>query len=190
VFAPGDLVTINAGKNQGLAIGQEYAVRRRQLPAGPVTAAEPAIIRTAGWLRAWAIDDDLSLATITHACDTVVAGDYLEPLVVPSPVVPDPTMADPERDNYARVLVGNDRRQAFGTGDFFLIDRGLDGGVEPGSRFMLHRNRGVAGNFMFEIGEATAVRVQPGEATLLVTRSRDALLTGDYVAQRPQEDDE
>jgi hypothetical protein len=190
VFVPGDLVTINAGENQGISIGQEYFVRRIQRPDGPITAMDPAIIRTAGWIRVWATDDDMSLVTVSHACDTLIAGDYLEPLALPTPVAPDATMADPERDNYARVLVGNDQRQAFANGDFFLIDRGSTGGVEMGSRFVLYRNRGIPDNFMFEIGEAIAVSIQPTQATLQMVTSRDALVTGDYVALRRDTDDQ
>ena len=39
----------------------------------------PAIIRTAGWIRIYAVDPTMSLATISHACDTIDIDDYLEP---------------------------------------------------------------------------------------------------------------
>src|SRR5262245_55165809 len=48
-FAPGDLVTINAGTNNGMEVGQEFFVRRVQLNArARPSAANPANIRTAG----------------------------------------------------------------------------------------------------------------------------------------------
>jgi hypothetical protein len=43
---------------------------------------------------------------------------------------------------------------------------------------------------MFEIGEAIAVSIQPTQATLQMVTSRDALVTGDYVAQRRDTDDQ
>ena len=189
VFAPGDLVTINAGELQGIEVGDEFFVRRIQRPDGPLTAASPAVIRTAGWIRVWATDDGMSLATITHACDTLVSGDYLEPLALPAPVTPDPTRADAERDNYGRVLIGNDQRRAFAQGDFFIVDRGSDDGVAPGSQFVVYRDREKAGNFLFELGEAVAVRVDAAQATLQVTVARDAFLAGDLVAMRPPENE-
>jgi len=190
VFAPGDLVTVNAGDVDGLQVGDEFFVRRLQQPEGPRIARDPVVIRTAGWIRIWATDHKMSLATITYACDTLVAGDYLEPLALPVPVVPDSTRADAERHNYGLVLVGNDRSRAFATGDFFLVDRGSDHGLEPGSQLVLYRNREKAGNFLFEIGEAVAVRVTPTQSTLQVTVARDALLAGDLVALRRENPDE
>ena len=188
VFAPGDLVTINAGTDNGIDVGQEFFVRRLQTPQGARVSREaPGVIRTAGWIRIYAVDDEMSLATITHACDALEVGDYLEPVVLPEPVVPDVTRARAERDNYGRVLPGNDGLQAFAGGDFFVLDRGSDDGVAVGAQFVLYRDKRLPGNFLYELGEAVAVVVQPETATLQVTLARDALLVGDYVAMRREE---
>lgn len=184
-FAPGDLVTINAGRTSGIEVGQEFFARRLQTGRGArISTAVPAQVRTAGWIRVHAVDAAMSLATVIHACDALQEGDYLEPFVLPQ--VPTPALDKPqaERDNYARVLTGSDRRTAFGRGDFFVIDRGSDGGVVPGAQFVVYRNKQQDGNFLFELGEAVAVDVSAGSATLQVTLSRDAFLTGDLVAQR------
>ena len=70
--APGDLVTINAGTRDGIAVGQEFYTRRPLAGSYErVSQANPATIRTTGWVRVWAVEDDMSLATITHACETV-----------------------------------------------------------------------------------------------------------------------
>src|ERR1044071_2776912 len=83
-YAPGDLVTINAGTRNGITIGQEFYIRRVQAAdRSPVTSRTPGVIRTAGWLRGYAVDEAMSLATIEHACDSVETGDYLEPFVLP-----------------------------------------------------------------------------------------------------------
>jgi hypothetical protein len=67
-YSPGDLVTINAGIENGIEVGQEYFVRRLQLPRfGKATRSTPGNIHTAGWIRVWAVDDTMSLATITFA---------------------------------------------------------------------------------------------------------------------------
>jgi hypothetical protein len=89
-----------------------------------------------------------------------------------------------ERDNYAKVLVGADRRTSFGKGDYFVINRGSNQGVELGSQFVLYRDKNQAENFLFQIGEAVATEVKPEMSTVQVTLSLDAIRSGDYVAIR------
>ena len=183
-FAPGDLVTINAGTNNGIEVGQEFFARRVQRKGRlRPSLANPANVRTSGWLRVYAVDDDMSLATITHACETVDVGDYLEPFALPAvPVAAE--MLPPEKSNYGRILYGDDQRRAIGKGEFFVIDRGSDHGVTPGARFVVYHDKQIPGNFLYEVGEAMAVDVQPQTSTLQALVSRDAFLAGDYVARR------
>ena len=183
-FAPGDLVTINAGTQNGIAVGQEFFIRRVQTDRSSVSRTTPGMIRTAGWLRVYAVDEAMSLATVEHACDSIEVGDYLEPFVLPQmpPVSNDKPKA--ERDNYARVMAGVDRRRSFAKGDFFTIDRGSSQGVSPGTQFVIYRDNHAAQNFLFDLGEAVAVDVRQDTSTLQVTLSRDAFTEGDYVAQR------
>ena len=183
-YAPGDLVTINAGMQNGITIGQEFFIRRVQADRMSVSRTSPAMIRTAGWLRVYAVDDAMSLATIEHACDAIEVGDYLEPFVLPQMPSVSNDKAKAERDNYARVMAGADRRRSFGKGDFFTIDRGSSQGVSTGTQFVIYRDMHRAQNFLFELGEAVAVDVRQDTSTLQVTLSRDAFTEGDYVAQR------
>jgi hypothetical protein len=187
IYAAGDLVTINAGSQNGIEVGQEYYVRRLQTSnRAPVSRDNPATVRTTGWIKVYAVDerDNLSLATISHACDTIEVGDYLEPFKLP--VVPrvSKERPKPERDNYGKVLVGTDRRTSFGKGDYFVINRGSDHGIEVGSQFVLYRDKKQAENFLFEIGEGIATEVKSEMSTVLVTVSLDAIESGDYVAVR------
>jgi hypothetical protein len=185
IYSPGDLVTLNAGKKNGIEVGQEYYVRRLQItPFEQITAATPGTVATTGWIKVYAVDEELSLATITHACDTIETDDYLEPFALP--VVPQISKdrPKPERDNYGHVLTGTDRRTNFGKGDYFVVDRGSEFGIELGSQFVLYRNKHQDQNFLFEIGEAVAVEVQPNVTTVQVTVSLDAIQSGDYVALR------
>ena len=183
--APGDLITINAGSQNGIEVGQEYFTRRVLIvEREKITPLTPATVVTSGWIRVWAVDDTMSLATITHACETVDIGDHLEPFVLPTM----PTFASnkpkPERGNYGRVLTGESRRRAFGKGDYFLLDRGSNQGVTPGAQFVVYRNKQQPENFLYDLGEAVAVDVKADSSTLQVTVSRDAILEGDLVAIR------
>lgn len=183
--APGDLVTINAGTRGGISVGQEFYTRRvlKSGEAG-VGRTNPGTIKTTGWIRVWAVDDEMSLATITHACDTVDVGDYLEPFALPTVPALSSLTGPPERDNYGLVLSGVDRRTQFGSGDYLLINRGSTQGVTPGARFVVYHDQKMPGNFLFQIAEAVAVDVKPDTATLHVLRAIDAISAGDYVGMR------
>jgi hypothetical protein len=191
IHAPGDLVTINGGSETGIQVGQEFYVRRVNAPGQKINRNQPGTVHTAGWIRVHAVDTTMSLATVTHACDTIEVGDYLETFSVPQVPTPSTTQAKPEKDNYGRVMMGADRRRSFGLGDYFVLDRGSSQGVKPGSRFVVFRNKKERGvqppdNFLYELGEAVAVDVKPEASTLRVTSSRDAFTEGDLVAMRPE----
>jgi hypothetical protein len=189
IYGPGDLVTINAGRNNGIEVGQEYYVRRLQQDRRtPVSRETPGTIRTTGWIKVYAIDDEMSLVTVTHACDTIEVGDYLEPFKLPVVPTVSQDRPKPERDNYGKVLSGSDRRTSFGKGDYFVINRGTDFGIEVGSKFVLYRDKKMDENFLFAIGEGIATEVKENTATVLVTLSLDAIETGDYVALRRETD--
>jgi hypothetical protein len=185
IFQPGDLVTINAGTDNGIAVGHEFYVRRVQAASGRAVGREsPGVVRTAGWIRVYAVDDRLSLATISHACDTIEINDYLESFVLPEVPAASANRPKAQRDNYGRIVIGTDRRASFGRGDFIVVDRGSDHGVTAGAQFVIYRDRRQDENFLYDLGEAVAMNVTPETSTLLVTISRDAMAAGDYVAIR------
>jgi hypothetical protein len=206
MFRPGDLVTINGGSDNGIEVGQEYYVRRVQPDqldkAGRISRSAPATLRTAGWVKVYAIDKTMSLVTISHECDTPIEiGDYLEPFAVPQPVIADANPPKPQRENYGHILIGSDRRTMFAKNDFFTIDRGSDHGVTVGARYVIYRDKRrtetaklpvtvelpstiIEPEFLFEIGDAVVVDVKPEISTLLATGSRSAFMSGDYAAIR------
>src|SRR5512142_2418844 len=62
-YQPGELVTINGGHQNGIEIGQVYFVRRLQEQNNDtVSAKTPAIISTVGWVKVYAIDDEMPMA--------------------------------------------------------------------------------------------------------------------------------
>ena len=185
VFGPGDLITINAGSDNGIEVGQEYYTRRA-VPAErrAISRDNPATIRTTSWIRIWAVDDEMSLATITHACTGVELNDYLEPFSLPDEPAISALKPKAQRGNYGRLMPGDDGRMIFGRGDYFLVNRGSDHGVSRGANFVIYRDNRQPQNFLFELGEAVAVEVMPEWSTLRGTISYDAFREGDYVALR------
>jgi hypothetical protein len=191
IYAPSDLVTINAGTKNGIEVGQEYFVRRLQVDRRAAISREaPGTIRTTGWIKVYAVDDELSLATITHSCDTIEVGDYLEPFKLPVVPTVSKDRPKPQRDHYGKVLVGADRRTSFGKGDYVVINRGSDHGIEVGSQLVLYRDKKQAENFLYEIGEGVATEVKPEMSTVHVTVSLDAVQSGDYVSLRREPDEQ
>jgi hypothetical protein len=192
MHAPGDLVTINAGSDNGIKVGQEFYVRRVSAPGQrTISREQPGTVRTAGWIKVYAVDPAMSLATVTYACDALAINDYLEPFVLPTVPTASATRNKPEKNNYGRVMPGADRRRSFAKGDFFVLDRGSDQGIKPGAQFVVFRNKKERDvqqpdNFLYELGEAVAVDVKKDVSTLQVTMSRDAFAEGDLVALRPE----
>lgn len=191
IHAPGDLVVLNHGAEDGLKVGQEFYVRRVYTTTQKkVDRDNPATVRTSGWIKVYAVDPKMSLATVSHACDTIEIGDYLEPFTVPQVPTASTNRNKPEK-SYGRVLPGKDLRRVFGPGDFFVLDRGAEQGIKPGAQFVVYRNKHERNVqqpdvFLYELGEAIAVDVQKDRATLKVTMSRDAFEEGDLVALRPE----
>jgi hypothetical protein len=191
--APGDLVVLNKGSEDGLQVGQEFFVRRVYVPgqrASRISRENPATVRTAGWIKVYAVDPKMALATVSYACDSIEADDYLEPFVLPQVPVASTSHAKPDK-NYAHVMTGADRRRSFAKGDYFVLDRGSDQGIRPGAQFVVYRNKHELNVqqpdvFLYELGEAVAVDVKNDRSTLLVTLSRDAFTEGDLVAMRPE----
>ena len=203
MFRPGDLITINGGSDNGIEVGQEYYVRMVELTQdSSISPTTLTSIRTAGWVRVYAVDKTMSLVTVSHLCDAPIEiGEYLEPFTVPVPPVPDANPPKPQRENYGHILIGSDRRTMFAKNDFFTIDRGSDHGVTPGARYVIYRDKRrtetaklpitaelpdtiIEPEFLFELGDAVVVEVKPETSTLLATTSRSAFLSGDYAAIR------
>ena len=179
------IVVLNGGTPTGLLVGQRYFVRRWQPPINgePTGPAARASIRTAGWLTVIAADERSSLARVDYSCDTLEAGDYLEPYV--EPTIPDTLPADGPTNfsDLGRVLLGVDRRQSFGAGDFLSIDRGATRGAAIGTRVAFYRDR-ERGAPLVELGTGIVVEVSPETSKVVVQRAIDEIRAGDYYGVR------
>jgi hypothetical protein len=184
-FAPGDLIVVNGGTDNGIDFGQEYFTRCAvPVERRPISRDNPATIHTSGWIRIYAVDSEMSLATITFGCDSVELNDYLEPFALPDIPAISADRPTAQRGNYGQVLTGHDNRTSFGRRDYFMVDRGSNHGVTAGAQFVIYRDGRQPATFLVELGEAVAVEVRPDSSTLQVTVSRDAFIAGDYVALR------
>ena len=186
LFGTRDLLVIDGGTNAGVQLGQQFFIRRASATGGAY--GRPARgIHTVGWLRIVAVNDSTAIASVDHVCGGILRMDYLEPFV--TPVVPagaerDEVSGEPDFSSLGRVLGANESRSTAGAGDFVLIDRGSEQGVTAGTRFAIYRDIGAGGVPLASIGEAVVITVGRTLALTRITRSRDAVQRGDYVAPR------
>ena len=183
MFAPGDAVVINAGSQQGVQKGQMYFVRRQVHDEFTPVAADftPISIHTAGWVTIVDVKDIVSIASVTHACDALLYGDYLEPYT--SPVVPPAALGgDPDYASPARIVMADERRQTGYPGLLMLINRGSEQGVRPGQSLTIYRTTMAGFGPVLDLGRATVISVRPETSLMRIDSSREAIYIGDMVA--------
>jgi hypothetical protein len=184
LFGGGDLVVIGGGRARGVELGQQFFVRR---PTAGHYRVGPRAVTTAGWLRIVAVDEMTAIALVDFACDGLLAGDYLEAYVAPTlPLDADRTDTQGELDFSApgRLLFGDNERTAGATGDFMVTDVGETRGAAPGMRFAIYRNVNVPGLPLAVVGEAIVVFADPETSVVRLTRTHDAIYSGDLLIPR------
>lgn len=184
LYAPGDTVVVNGGSATGVRADQQYFVRRLQKRFGAKgpDRDHPVVVHTAGWIKILAVDERLATATVVHACDGMVPGDYLEPFV--PPVVREPAAGREVRyEDLAQIVGADEQRTIAAANEYMVIDRGSDHGVASGTRFLVLRDKRTGGPLV-EIGEGIVLTVKAETATVQILKSRDAVMSGDFVAMR------
>lgn len=183
LFGTGDAVVVDAGTTQGVKAGQMYFVRRtvrdqflRGAMSEPDTRATS--IHTAGWITIVDVRDNVSVAEVTHACDGIIAGDYLEPFADSA----DPPAAPPGAPDYehsGRIVMADERRQTGSAGSLMILDRGTDANIQPGQTVTIFRQTMGGIGPVFNVGRATVVSVRPQSAVLRIDSTHDAVFIGD-----------
>jgi hypothetical protein len=184
LFGDRDLLVIGGGTAAGVQVGQQFYIRR-PITFGTSHATHGA--RTLGWLRVVAVNETTAIAIVDHVCNAIVTTDYLEPFVAPivsADFERDDTPGQPDFSNLGHIVAGNEDRATVGAGDFALIDWGQAQGLEPGARFAIYRDVGVSGMPLANVGEGVVVSTSHKMALTRVTRARDAVYSGDYIALR------
>ena len=184
LFGPGDLVIIGGGRARGVALGQQFFVRR---PAQGTSRRGPRAVTTSGWIRVVAVDDTTAIALVDFACDGLLAGDHLEAYVPPAlPLDANRTDTQGELDFSApgRLLFGDNERTAGATGDFMVTDIGETRGAAPGMRFAIYRDVNAPGLPLAVVGEAIVVFTDAETSVVRLTRTRDAIYGGDLLIPR------
>jgi hypothetical protein len=184
LFGDRDLLVVSGGTTAGVQLGQQFFIRRQNMSGGR-WAQRGAM--TLGWLRVVAVNDASAVGLVDHLCDGIVVDDYLEPFAVPDVTAAfekNDTPGEPDFGLLGHIVAGNENRDAVGTGDLVLIDWGHDQGLTPGARFSIYRDVGIIGLPLASIGEGVVVATGSTMALTRVTRARDVVYSGDYIALR------
>ena len=184
LMVTGDVVVVARVADDGLTVGQRYVARRLQAPARfPQPVEGLRAVHNAGWVTITAMDDLNALAIVDHACDGVEPGDYLEPYV--EAVLPDAALSvgEPQFDDRASVLFGQDRREIFADGDLFSIDRGTAHGVAAGARFAIYRDH-RNGSPLVHVGEAVVMHPSELTSKAVLVRASGVVGIGDVAVPR------
>jgi hypothetical protein len=201
-IAPGELVVIAAGTDQGLKLGQALVSRRTDRgregyngvkPGGPGVvfgrSGYHGGVRSTALLAIERIDARFALARVVKACDQVEVGDPLEPAVIPD--LPAAAAMGPENfDDRAMVMFGRDLREVFGDGDVLSINRGSKDGVTPGTRFSLFavqrddRHMWRSDIPMSERGEAVVLEVSETTSRAVLVQVLGVVHSGDVAVRR------
>jgi hypothetical protein len=182
LFGLGEPVIISVGTAQSAKVGDEFFVRRvvgdRFTPL--VEGQYPISVHTAGAVQIVDTQADVSIAVVTFACDGISEGDFLErfqPPVLPT-AEPEKT---PDYEHPGRLMLGDERRQMGGAGEFMVIDRGTEHGLRPGHQVTIFRST-VQGGPVSTIGTAMVYAVMSERSVVRIEKSVDAVYIGDLVA--------
>jgi hypothetical protein len=182
LFGTGDALVIRGGATQGVKAGDEFFVRR--IVADKYSEHQPGVypvsIATTGTAQVVETQNEFSIAVVTYGCDGIIEGDYLERYEPPATPASRAGTA-PDYAHPGRLILGAERRQIGGPGDFMVIDRGSDHGLRQGQQLTVFRQT-VADGPVANVGVATVYGVQPESAVVRIDSSIDAVFVGDLVA--------
>lgn len=184
LYVKGDVLNIDGGTLNGLEVGRNLVVRRyyrADSPGGAAATGE----HTAGLVQIVAVTERSSTGVVVHACNELMAGDFLMSFT-PEPVRTPDSLGIPTFDDAVRILFADAGQILGAPGRRMVIDRGSAQGIQVGQRLTIFRgeDRGLAKPFV--IGEAVVVSVRIDSATIRVESATDAIWSGDWAApQRP-----
>ncbi|HEV7373189.1 MAG TPA: hypothetical protein VGN95_00580 [Pyrinomonadaceae bacterium] len=150
-YAEGDYVFINAGSQQDIHVGQEFAIVR---PRGQMTSK---FTTKSGWLgvymqelgqlRVVTVKDRVSVALVTNSCETILLGDLLRQInnrVAPSEreEVDLDRFADPSGKQRGRIVMARDQREMVTKRQVVYIDLGAEDNVKAGDYLTIYRPAG------------------------------------------------
>lgn len=135
--APEDVVYISLGKDNGVKIGDRFAVAHPEdIVTDPVTDDRIGVlIYIDGIIEVTEVTGDASACSIVHSYQGIERGDGLLPYSEPVIATIDPDAPVPEKGLTGKVVVGYGPQQGFVNDDVVFLNLGARTGVAPGDVF-------------------------------------------------------
>jgi hypothetical protein len=183
LYAPGDEILVDAGRAGGLAMGQNFVVRRSYRANDFVwgEAVVPTGVHSAGLVQVVEVSDASAVVAVVYACDEFVFGDQLETFA-PEPFQSAKAEGLPDFDRPARVLFGDEGKMLGAPRRLMVIDQGQNAGLEPGQRVTLFRHTRFGRGPVARIGEAVVVTVRADWSRIRIDSVQDVVFAGDQAA--------
>ena len=183
LYGNGDALVINVGTNLGVAMGQNYVVRRRfrvgdkDVPLKLATFGE----QTAGLIQVVETGPENSTAVVVYLCGELYAGDLVEAFDA-LPLVITHGTGVAQFDEPARIVFGEHGQIMGSPGRLMVIDKGLTWGARRGRQITIFRRSLGGEGAITSIGSAVIVSVNADTSTIRIERAIDAIAVGDSVA--------
>jgi hypothetical protein len=170
-YGQGDYIYVDGGAQQGVRVGQEFAVFR---PRGQFSSKWSrkkgklgVYVEELGQLRVVRVKDRVSVALITESCEAVQFGDLLRPVaqrVSPTQRVetaPLDRFSEPSGKQAGRIVLARDNRETISKDYVVYIDLGTEDNIKAGDYFTIYRPVG-AGNLTHKSDEELGVNARDG----------------------------
>jgi hypothetical protein len=184
----GDVVYVDGGMAAGLAPGIVYSiVQPRDVVRHPVTNdLVGRIYQYQGRVRLLAVQDEVAIAEIIQACDSIRAGTGLKPFVPePVPLGRRTGMRPPNVPAAAEALVDDpvilrakDDIVSMGEDHIVFVNLGSESGATPGDMFTIYREN-HPGLPPVVLGELAVLSVHPRGSVARIIASRYPVYVGD-----------
>ena len=185
VFNTNDLLVVGGGTDKGVQLGQQFYIRRPIITGSD--RVHPKGLLTLGWASVVAVNEKTAIVKLDHFCGAIYSGDYLDPYTapeVPAVVEHDDSTGELQFDALSRIVGGNENQSSGGLGSLMLIDRGAEQDTQAGMRFAVYRDVRTAGMPLAAVGEGVVLAVGKSMSVARITKSRDAIIAGDYIVPR------
>jgi hypothetical protein len=164
VFADGDIIYINGGSQQGLRLGDEFAVvrPRGQFRTSFTSKKGPLGVYTqeVGRVSVIEVKANVSIGRVGRTCDSILLGDLLRS--VPQRFAPTPRpetnlerFADPTGKQTGRIVLARDTREMISKDQIVFIDLGTEDNIKVGDYLTIYRPAGTGNVTRFRDKEVT-----------------------------------
>ncbi len=181
-----EIVYLNAGKEEGLSMDREYAVRsvETELKDPSTGKVLGTVINKRGKLEIIALQDHRATARILDSCSDMTPGDFL----VPWKEIPAPEKKELDYNRYGyestgkkkgKVIYGKNGQRTLGEDDLALINLGAEDNIRSGDYFVVIQPK--KNNRVEAIGELVVLFPNKNSATCKIVKSHKSIDWGTTV---------